>query len=78
MTLTYIFRADEAEFPPFFAAALVSRLAAEFCLPLTENTSRAEMLHRIAEAELRQARLVDRQQQTARGIEDFPLIRARG
>ncbi|MFC0385246.1 hypothetical protein [Muricoccus vinaceus] len=78
VTLTYVFRADEAEFPPFFAAALVSRLAAEFCLPLTENTSRAEMLHRLAEAELRQARLVDSQQQTTRGFENFPLASVRG
>ena len=78
VTLTYIFRAAEAEFPPFFAGALVSRLAAEFCLPLTENTSRAEMLHRIAETELRQARLIDSQQQTVRGIEDFPLLSVRG
>ena len=78
VTLTYIFRPAEAEFPPFFAGALVSRLAAEFCLPLTENTSRTEMLMRIADAEMRQARLVDSQQQTVRGIEDFPLIRVRG
>ena len=78
VTLTYIFRAAEAEFPPFFAGALVSRLAAEFCLPLTENTSRAEMLHRIADAELRQAKLIDSQQQTVRGIEDFPLLSVRG
>ena len=78
VTLTYIFRAAEVEFPPFFAGALVSRLAAEFCLPLTENSSRAEMLMRIAEAELRQARLLDSQQQTVRGIEDFPLLSVRG
>jgi hypothetical protein len=76
--LTYVFRPVESEFPPFFAAALVSRLAAEFCLPLTEHTSRAEMLHRIAEGELRQARLTDSQQQTSRGIEDFPLLGVRG
>ena len=37
VALTYVFRPDESAFPPFFAAALVARLAAEFCLPLTEN-----------------------------------------
>ncbi|WP_426959273.1 hypothetical protein [Muricoccus radiodurans] len=77
VTLTYLFRPAEAEFPPFFAAALVARLAAEFCLPLTENTSRAEMLHRLAESELRAARLTDSQQQTAQALSDFPLIAAR-
>lgn len=78
VTLTYVFRPDEAGFPPFFAGALVARLAAEFCLPLTENSTRAEMLHRIAESELRQARLVDSQQATPRGIESFPLLSVRG
>jgi hypothetical protein len=78
VTLTYIFRPAESEFPPFFASALVARLAAEFCLPLTENTSRAEMLQRLAEAELRQARLADSQQQTAKALTDFPLLDVRG
>ncbi len=36
------------------------------------------MLHRIAESELRQARLADSQQQTPKGIEDFPLLDVRG
>ena len=77
VVLTYVFRPDESGFPPFFDAALVARLAAEFCLPLTENSGRAEMLHRLAEAELRSARLADSQQATVRAIEDFPLIAAR-
>jgi hypothetical protein len=78
VTLTYIFRPDESAFPPFFAAALVARLAAEFCLPLTESASRAEILFRLAEQELRQARQVDSQQDTPRAIEGFPLVDVRG
>ncbi len=78
VTLTYLFRADESAFPPFFAAALVARLAAEFCLPLTESASRTEMLMRLAEAELRAARQVDSQQDTPRAIEGFPLVDIRG
>ncbi|MGG5812468.1 hypothetical protein [Falsiroseomonas sp. CW058] len=78
VTLTYVFRPDESAFPPFFAACLVARLAAEFCLPLTESASRAEMLFRMAEQELRSARLVDSQQDTPRAIEGFPLVDARG
>ncbi|WP_149540454.1 hypothetical protein [Siccirubricoccus phaeus] len=76
--LSYIFRPVEAAFPPFFAAALATRLAAEFCIPLTENTSRAQLLLNQAEAELRSARQADSQQATPRGIEDFPLLNARG
>ncbi|WP_458093841.1 hypothetical protein [Roseomonas sp. WA12] len=78
VTITYVFRSEEETFPPFFASVLVAKLAAEFCLPLTENTSRAEMLHRISEGELRQARLADSQQATPKGIQDFPLLNVRG
>ncbi len=78
VALTYMFRPDESGFPPFFAAALVARLAAEFCIPLTESSSRAEMLFRLAEAELRVARHADSQQATHAVLESFPLIRVRG
>ena len=57
--------------------ALVTRLAAEFCLPLTENTSRADRFTRLADDELRLARLVDSQQDTPPKVEDFTLIEAR-
>lgn len=78
VTLTYQFRADENDFPPHFAQALIARLAAEFCIPLTEGTSRTEALYRLATAELRVARLIDSQQATPLAVEDFTLIEARG
>jgi hypothetical protein len=59
-------------------AALVARLAAEFCLPLTENTTRADLLARLAEAELRVARRADSQQASATALGSFPLISVRG
>jgi hypothetical protein len=77
VTLTYIARASEGDFPPFFDQALIARLAAELCLPLTESASRAEVLMRQAEQELRRARLLDSQQATPKRVEDFTLIRAR-
>lgn len=78
VTLTYIFRPDEIAFPPFFDHALITRLAADFCLPLTESTSRADLLARLAEAELRRARLIDAQEETPSRIEDFSLVDVRG
>lgn len=77
ITLTYQRRADEAQFPAFFVQLLLTRLAAEFCGPLTESTSRAAELFRLAEAELRLARLIDSQQSTPQRFEDFSLIEAR-
>lgn len=75
--LTYIFRPAEEDFPHFFDLALISRLASEFCIPLTGSTSRAEVLGRIADTELRRAKLIDAQQETPNRIEDFTLITAR-
>lgn len=77
VVLSYIGRPAEEDFPPFFDQALMARLAAEFCLPLTESASRAEVLYRIAEQEFRRARLIDAQQDTQPGFEDFTLIEAR-
>lgn len=78
IVLTYIFRPPEQNFPPFFDSALIARLAAEFTIPLTENTARAELLFRLAEAEFRAARLTDSQQDTPLAVQDFSLIGARG
>lgn len=75
--LTYIFRPEEEAFPPYFGAALIARLAAEFTIPVTENTSRAEAMYRLAENEFERARQIDAQQDTPGRIEDFSLINAR-
>jgi hypothetical protein len=77
VTLTYVYRPAEAVFPPFFDQVVIARLAAEFCLPLTENSSRAEALAKLAELEFRRARLIDNQQDSQLGLEDFTLIEAR-
>lgn len=78
VVLGYQRRVDESELPPFFMPLLVTRLAAEFCIPLTEGSSRAMDLYRLAEIELRTARLIDSQQATPQSFEDFTLIAARG
>lgn len=77
VVLTYVFRPDPMSFPPFFDQALIARLAAEFCIPLTESTSRAEFLYRLAEDEFRRARLVDGQQDAPSAITSFPLVEVR-
>ena len=78
VVITYVFRPDEADMPPFFDQALIARLAAEFYIPLTESTSRAESLARLAEQEFRRAKLIDAQQDAPPRFEDFTLIAARG
>ncbi|TWA67204.1 tail tube protein [Azospirillum brasilense] len=78
VVLTYVGRPAEEDFPAFFDQALIARLAAEFCIPLTESTSRAELLQRLAESEFRRARQIDALQDSQPGFEDFTLIDARG
>lgn len=75
--LTYVFRPEEESFPAYFDQALIARLAAEFTIPITENTSRAEAMYRLAELEFERARQIDAQQDTPGRIEDFSLIDAR-
>ena len=77
VTVAYQRRPDADAFPAFFVQALVARLAAEMCVPLTEGTGRAGELLQIAELDLRRARLADSQQSTPSRIEDFTLIEAR-
>ena len=73
IVLTYIFRPDEYEFPPFFDSVLIARLAAELCIPLTENTSRFEAMARLAETEFSRARQLDAQQDRPQTLQNFPL-----
>lgn len=75
--LTYICRPDESSFPPFFTQALIAKLAAEFCLPVTESTTRTDYLRRIAEDEIKSARLTDSQQSVPNSFQDFSLIEVR-
>ena len=77
MVLTYIARPDELDFPPFFDMALITQLAAEFCIPLTDSTSRWESLQKVADADLRRARLIDAQEETPSSVEDFTLLEGR-
>lgn len=78
VVLTYIEKPDESTFPPFFVKALVAELAAEFCLPLTESTTRTDYMRKMASEELTKARLTDSQQATNSCFQDFSLIEVRG
>ncbi len=75
--LSYVGRLAEGSFPPWFDLALIARLAAEFCLPMTESSTRAEYLFKRSEDQFRQARLADAQQSTPQAIEGFSLVSVR-
>ena len=77
VVLTYVFRPAEADCPAFFDQALIAQLAATLCLPITESTSRAQLLFQLAVQEAKTARQIDAQQDTPRAIDDFTLINVR-
>ena len=77
VVLTYIFRPAESEIPAFFDQVLIARLAAEFCIPITESTTRADVLYTLAEREFARAKMIDAQQDSPGQIEDFTLIDVR-
>lgn len=75
--LTYITRPTEDKFPAFFIQAVVAKLAAVFCLPLTESTARTDYLKKEADAEIAHARLIDSHQAVPTCFQDFSLIEVR-
>ncbi|GHU01116.1 hypothetical protein FACS1894186_3220 [Alphaproteobacteria bacterium] len=75
--LTYLCRAPEAAWPPFFDRAVVAAMAAELALPIADSTSKATHLAAIADEELRRARFVDSSQSTAQALSSFPLVEVR-
>ncbi len=76
--LVFIYRPDESLFPPHFVQALIKRLSAEFVIPLTDSTTRYDLLMNIAASSARAARNIDSQQDTPQAITSFPLWDARG
>lgn len=76
--LTYVARVAESAQPAYFDLVLINRLAAELCIPITENTARAEGLYRLSDLELARAKNIDAQQDTPVAMADYSLIKVRG
>jgi hypothetical protein len=77
VTLTYTCRPPEQDFPVYFETALATALAAEICVPITEDSKRAESLMAEAARLFTEARLVDSQQDTPEEIYSGSLIDCR-
>ncbi|MBR5130403.1 MAG: hypothetical protein IKV03_04180 [Alphaproteobacteria bacterium] len=75
--LTYVFKPNETDFPPFFSQLVISFLATEFCLPLTESTNRTEHLRKMADKDFSMAKNIDSQQSIPTAFQDFSLIEVR-
>ncbi len=77
ITISYIYKTLEGNFPAFFANVLISRLAAEFCLPLTDSTTRTDFLYVRFDRELKTARLIDASQEVNSNLDMSYLLEGR-
>jgi len=75
--IDYIWRISEDKFPSYFVKAFEFYLAQQFCIPITEDLNKTEVMKRFYEQESRRARYADSQSQPAVPIQDDPYIRAR-
>lgn len=64
----YTFRADEADWPPYFTLAVTYRLASVFAIPVARDTNLSNALGQQAELYMARARAADSQQQTTRKL----------
>lgn len=78
INLEYIQEKVEADFPPFFTEVLIAKLAYEICEAVTGVGTLQDRLVRDYETKLKQARVVDGQENPPRSIiDEGRLIRAR-
>ncbi len=75
--ISYVADIKEDVMPSFFVELLIGKLASDFCIALTESTSRADFLNKRYEDDFKRAKLLDAQQATPKKFEDFTLINAR-
>lgn len=75
--LTYTGAVADASWPAYFEPVLLGRLAAEFCMPITEDERRAQLWDQRYERALARGRLMDSQQDTPEAFGEFPLDQVR-
>ncbi|MCL2331233.1 MAG: hypothetical protein FWC61_01680 [Proteobacteria bacterium] len=77
ISVTAISRIGPENYPAFFASLAATKLAIEFCIPLTDNQNTLQILAALFESELRAAKFIDSASATAPIIPDFSLISTR-
>jgi len=78
--LDYIQEVDEGVLPAYFVDALVYRLAAEICLPLTENQTGYSNFYTVAQDMLKTAKFADRKAGGTKSLADsgeYSMVRQR-
>ena len=77
ITITALVQTSPDAFPGYFASLLATRLAMEFCIPLTGNQTVFRMLTALYETELQTAKFIDSTTSVPDALQDFSLINSR-
>lgn len=72
-----VMRVGAEKFPSYFVALAATKLAMEFCVPLTGNQQVLRTLISLYESEFQNAKFIDSTTDINSGIENFSLINAR-
>lgn len=75
--LLAITRVEPENFPSYFISVAATRLAMEFCIPLTGNQQVFRTLVSLYESELQTAKFIDSTTDSNTGVHDFSLINVR-
>ncbi len=71
--IDYRYRVDETLLPSYFVKTLEFFLAAQFAIPITDNSQRAQTMEGLYERSLRRAKFTDSSSRPQNAIQDSPL-----
>ena len=77
VSMLAVVRVDTEKFPSYFISLAATKLALEFCMPLTNNQQLLRTLISLYESEFQNAKFIDSTTDVHSGIEQFSLISAR-
>ena len=75
--IDYVFKPDESRLPPYFVKLMEFHLAAQFAIPITDNSTKAEEFRKMFEDQLRRAKYIDSQSRPGDAIVDSPFLESR-
>jgi len=77
VSVTALIRVPVEKFPSYFASLVATKLAMEFCIPLSGDQNVFQMLVALYESELRAAKFIDSTVSVNSDIAEFSLISSR-
>ena len=72
-----VVRTEPENFPGYFASLVATKLAVEFCIPLTGDATVFKMITMLYESEYQSAKFIDSTTSNPTQITDFSLINSR-